>query len=138
MSLLCSEARSEGFAFLERLVRDWERGTNRFTGAGEALVGAFVGMQLVGVAGLNREPYDPAPARARLRHLYVLKAFRRQGGARALVTHLVEAARPSFGEIRLHTETDDAAAFYERMGFQPSTLPTATHVRLLRRDGRHA
>lgn len=131
MSRLRSEAHSEGFAFLERLVGDWETGTNRFDKPGEKLLGAFLGEQLVGVGGLNREPYDPAPSRARLRHLYVLKAFRRQGIARALVIHLIEAVEPAFDEIRLRTASVDAAAFYEHLGFQRSPLPTATHVRQL-------
>jgi GNAT superfamily N-acetyltransferase len=137
MRLLRSNAHSEGFAFVERLAADWETGTNRFDKPGEKLLGAFLGEQLVGVGGLNREPYDPPPSRGRLRHLYVLKAFRGHGIARALVTHLLEAAEPTFNEVRLRTASADAAAFYEHLGFQRSPISTATHVRQLRRDAHH-
>ncbi len=133
LRFLRSEARAEGFAFLGRLVREWVNGTSRFGGSGEKLLGAFRGEQLIAVGGINRETYDPAPSRCRLRHLYVLKAFRRQGVATALLEHLFEAARWTFDEIHLRTESAHAAAFYERMGFQRSLLPTATHMRHLRR-----
>ena len=66
---LREEASSQGFRFVERLADDWARGTNRFEGPGEVLFGAFAGQRLIGIGGLNREPYDPAPGVARLRHL---------------------------------------------------------------------
>ena len=137
MTALREEAAREGFQFLERLFADWTSGTNRFGGSGETFVGAFVGDRLVAVAGVNREPYDPAPSRARLRHLYVLRAFRRRGIATILVTHLLEEARKTFDEMRLRTDTAEAAAFYERIGFDPVQLETASHVRILRDDSRH-
>ena len=137
LAALRQEAAREGFRFLERLVDDWAAGTNRFEASGEKLIGAFVGEQLVGVAGLNQEPYEPAPRRARLRHLYVLQAFRRRGVARTLVSHLLKEARDVFDEMRLRTDTTEAIAFYERLGFNPVQLGTATHVRFLRDDNCH-
>ena len=132
MTALREEAAREGFAFLERLAQDWSAGTNRFQDPGEKLLGAFLGDQLVGVAGLNLEPYEPALPRARLRHLYISRAFRRMGVATTLVRHLLEDAREKFDEVRLRTDTAEAAAFYERLGFNPIRLGTATHLMSLR------
>jgi GNAT superfamily N-acetyltransferase len=128
---LREEAALDGFRFLERLVNDWAGRINRFEAPGEKLIGAFVAEKLVGVAGLSREPFEPAPGRARLRHLYVLQAFRRMGVGGTLVRHLLEEASEVFDEMRLRTDTAEAAAFYERLGFNPVLLDTATHVRVL-------
>lgn len=131
ITALRNEAARQGLGFLDRLVEDWAAGTNRFQAPGEKLLGAFAGEQLVGIAGLNREPYEPAPGRARLRHMYVSRAFRRRGVATALVTHLLEDARTSFEEMRLRTDSAEAAVFYEQLGFSPMPLEGATHIRFL-------
>jgi len=131
---LRDEAARQGFGFLDRLVHEWTNGTNRFDRAGEQLLGAFVGAQLVGVGGVNREPYDPAPRRARLRHVYVLQDFRRRGVARLLVSRLVLDAAGTFEEVRLRTNAVEAAILYEALGFEPTALPTATHTKRLVRS----
>ena len=122
------EAAAAGLKLVDRLVDGWTSGANRFDKAGELLAGAYHGDDLVAVGGLARDPYDPAPRRARLRHLYVLRAWRRQGVANALIEYLRTAADGSFDEIRLRTHSDDAAHFYEALGFRPIASPTATHV----------
>jgi GNAT superfamily N-acetyltransferase len=134
---LREEAARQGFGFLDRLVRDWADGANRFDGSGENLLGAFMGERLVGVGRLNHEPYDPAPRRARLRHLYVLQAFRRRGIARQLLSRLLDDAGAAFDEMRLRTDTVEAAMFYQRLGFEPVPLQTATHVKHLRGEATH-
>lgn len=124
---LRDEASRQGFAFLDRLIREWASGENQFNGFGEQLLGAFFGERLVGVGGLNREPYDPAPRQGRLRHLYVLQAYRKQGVGRHLVRHLLEDADAAVDEVRLRTDGLAAARFYQRLGFEPVLLATATH-----------
>lgn len=124
---LSEEALREGFGFLERLARDWITGSNRFADDGELLLGAFDGQQLIAVGGLNRDPYDRAPGVARLRHLYVLKGFRRRGTGTKLVRALRVHAGRGFAELRLRTDRAEAAAFYEKLGFERVAIGEATH-----------
>ena len=124
---LKADAEGQGFRFVHRLEEDWFNGTNRFCGQGELLLGAFKDDRLVAVGGLNQEPYDPRPRRGRLRHLYVLSSFRRQGIGSALVRQLLEMAAADFDEIRLRTDSREAAAFYESIGFVPLAIASATY-----------
>jgi GNAT superfamily N-acetyltransferase len=121
------EALSQGFRFLERLQEEWASGANRFDAPGELLLGEFAGAAPVGIGGLNRDPWDPQPDVGRLRHLYVAEAFRRHGLGAALVHHLLKHAAESFRDVRLRTDSAEAAAFYERTGFVRCSDPTATH-----------
>lgn len=132
---LIEESECQGFGFLARLKRDFEDGSNRFDAAGEALLGAWRGEQLVAVAGLNRDPYARDPRIGRLRHLYVRSQDRGRGVGRALVAALLAAAEPYFGVVRLRTDTDAAARFYQALGFVPIHSPHATHQRVLADGG---
>jgi hypothetical protein len=58
---LAAEARGQERDFVDRLEREWRDASNRFAGAGEILLGAFDGDRLVGVGGLNQDPYIAAP-----------------------------------------------------------------------------
>jgi GNAT superfamily N-acetyltransferase len=121
------EAASEGLRLVERLVDNWNSGSNRFDAADERLVGAWLGADLVAIGGLTGDPYEPAPRRGRLRHLFVVRACRRRGVARALVAHLLAEVHGAFDEIRLRTHSDAAATFYEGLGFKRIASPHATH-----------
>jgi GNAT superfamily N-acetyltransferase len=128
---LCAEAAGEGFRFMRRLVAEWRDGTNRFDRAGEVLLGAFDGGALVGLCGLNRDPYAAEEGIGRLRHLYVLPSLRRRGVASSLVGHLLGQAGRAFHTLRLRTDTPEAAAFYARHGFLPVRSADASHSRAL-------
>ena len=125
---LAHSARAEGFAFLDRLVADWDSGANRFDRAGECLLGAHDAETLIAVAGLNIDPYANDPACARLRHVYVAPSHRRTGTGRQLVVALLRDAQPMFNRVRLRTTTPAAAAFYEALGFHTLNDPSATHT----------
>ena len=122
------EAAQQGFGFLERLVSDWTSGANTFGGPGEALLGAFSDSRLVGIGGLNADPYSSRSDLGRVRHVYVLDAWRQHGVGRALIDCLVRTARNSFTELRLRTATEAAGAFYVRCGFSPIDDPAASHA----------
>jgi GNAT superfamily N-acetyltransferase len=132
MDLLRTEAMIEGFRFVDRLVRDWTSGSNKFDLPGERLLGAFAGDNLIGVCGLNRDPYVNQDGVARLRHLYVRERARRHGVASALVQQLLHEASDAFRIVRLRTATREAAEFYLRHGFVPLQDETASHVKALR------
>lgn len=124
---LRTEAASAGFRFMEKLVSEWESQANRFDRPGEMLAGAFQNEQLVAVGGLNIDPYANDPSVARIRHLYVLSRVRRQKVGSHIARHLLDSARKSFASVRLFTDTAEAAAFYEKLGFARANSPSATH-----------
>jgi GNAT superfamily N-acetyltransferase len=96
---LLEESLAEGFQFLARLRSDWHAGANRFGGAGEAFFTARRQGSLVGVCGLNVDPYAGDPAIGRLRRLYVTIRSRRHGVGRALVSAALAHARPHFTRV---------------------------------------
>lgn len=123
-----AEARDEGFRFLETLWREWVSGENRFDAAGEVLCGHFYQGLLVAVGGLNRDPFLIDSAVARVRRLYVRRAWRNTGIGSALLDALVSAARENFHRVRLRAENPSAARLYERKGFTRIESPSATHI----------
>lgn len=65
--------------FLRRLSDEWKSGANRFEQVGEILLGAKCNERLIGVCGLNVDPYVRSPGVGRLRHLYVSPHTRQAG-----------------------------------------------------------
>src|SRR5689334_25434208 len=82
---LVAEGEREGWRFVRRLADEWAAGTNRFDRPGEALFAAWSGDALVGVCGLNADPYVADQLVGRVRRLYVLRAFRGRGVGKRLV-----------------------------------------------------
>lgn len=127
--VLVAESEQAGLRFLRRLADEWTSGVNRFDRPGEALFGARIGRELVAVGGLNVDPYVQNPRIARVRHLYVLSAWRRHGIGARLVTEIVEAARGRFERLQLRTTNPEAARLYERLGFERrDDVPHCSHV----------
>jgi GNAT superfamily N-acetyltransferase len=115
---LVAESLVQGFQLLRRLVDDWDAGTNRFALPGETLLVARGAGRIIGVCGLNVDPYADDPRIGRVRHLYVAADSRRAGIGRDLVGAIIAAARWSFDLVRLRTYDAGAARFYERLGFE--------------------
>jgi GNAT superfamily N-acetyltransferase len=126
---LVAESRRQNFRALGRLVEEWHAGVNRFDRSGEALFAACADGRVVGVCGLNADPYAAAPRVGRVRHLYVAADWRRRGVGRRLVGQVVAAARGPFDRLRLRTGDPGAARFYETLGFRPCPAEeSCTHV----------
>jgi GNAT superfamily N-acetyltransferase len=126
---LLVESERAGFRFVRRLVKEWDGGINRFERPGEGLFAAMLGERLVGVCGLNIDPYAAEPGIGRVRHLYVLARHRRAGVGGRLVREVVAAARGMFGRLRLRTADAGAARLYEGLGFLPVAAETdCTHA----------
>ena len=128
LSPLIEEAREQGFAFMDTLVREWADGTNRFDRAGECYLAVLSGGRVVAAGGLNRDPYSDAPGVGRIRHVYVLAEARRSGAGRILLAELANRARGHFGVLRLRTRTAGGAAFYEAIGYVRTAQGDATHI----------
>lgn len=120
LGALLAESEQAGLGLVRRLVEEWASGANRFDRPDETLFGAWVDGRVVGVCGLNVDPYTAEEGVGRVRHLYVLSAFRRRGVGRRLIAAVIEAARGRFTALRLRTGNPEAARVYEAMGFRPS------------------
>ena len=126
---MIEESELAGLGFVRRLAEDWASGRNRFDRAGEVMLGAVMGSRLIGVCGLNIDPYAGAPDVGRVRHLYVLAAHRRRGVARLLLAAVIDAARGLFVTLRLRTSNEAAARLYESLGFRrQADDPHCTHL----------
>ncbi len=129
---LLAESRVQGFRLLDTLADEYASGVNRFAKPGEALFGVYAGATLVAIGGLNRDPYGQDAAQGRVRHVYVLDAWRRQGVGKRLMAAIVDAARGPFTVLTLRTFSADADRFYRAVGFRPTPeLEQATHCLVL-------
>jgi GNAT superfamily N-acetyltransferase len=109
-------SRREGFWMLVRLRDGIGDGGNLFSRRGEILLGAYRDTQLVGVCGLNVDPYVETHRLGRVRHLYVDAAHRRAGVGRLLVETVVERAKRHFPVLNVRAP-ESAFPFYEALGF---------------------
>ncbi|OYT78173.1 GNAT family N-acetyltransferase [Pseudomonas sp. PGPPP2] len=125
-----AQAIAEGFRFLTRLITEWETGANRFEQPGEYLLGVFYQEQLIAVGGVSRDPFAGSTV-GRLRRVYVTPQMRGRDVGKALVQALLDYATLKFHDVRLSTDTPEAAAFYLRCGFHQISNDTATHARSL-------
>lgn len=121
---LVRESQQQGFSFLFRLVADYESGANRFERSGEALFGLFDAPALIGIGGLNIDPYRADPRVGRVRHLYIAHQWREHGMGKLLVNAIIAEARKQFHLLTLRTDTTQAAAFYEALGFHRAVANT--------------
>ncbi|MBW4484170.1 MAG: GNAT family N-acetyltransferase [Tildeniella torsiva UHER 1998/13D] len=135
---LVEESQSESFRFVQGLMEEYRSGLNRFDKPGEVLLIASVQGAIVGLGGLNHDPYFNDLAVGRLRHVYVEAAWRRRGVGRVLVTALMNVAKPHYQLLTLRTDTAAADAFYQTLGFKAEPhWPHTTHHLQLRDAGNY-
>jgi ribosomal protein S18 acetylase RimI-like enzyme len=128
-TVLLGDSEQAGVPFLRRMANEWASGANRFDRPGEALFAARVGREMVAIGGLNVDPYAAGPRTGRVRHLYVLTCWRRQGIGEQLVRAIIEAAHGRFDRLRLRTMNPEASRLYERLGFtRRADVPDCSHV----------
>jgi GNAT superfamily N-acetyltransferase len=125
---LLAESQEQGFEFVDRLAAEYVAGINQFQRPGEVLFGVYWGQQLIAIGGLNRDPYSQEEDVGRVRHVYVLSAWRNQGIGKQLVERIIGEARPHFRILTLRTFSQQAAYFYEALGFRTAPgIDNATH-----------
>jgi GNAT superfamily N-acetyltransferase len=108
----------DGFRAIGRLKSDWESGANRFDQPGEAFFEARHDGELVGVCGLNRDPFARDKIVGRLRRMFVMPAARRRGVGQLLVAKALQHALGEFEVVRLRTDSQAADEFYRALGFK--------------------
>jgi len=127
VSRLVALSEEENFRFVRRLAEEWASGQNRFDKPGEILLGAYLAKSLIGVCGVNQDPYVNQAGVGRLRHLYVDPVLRLNGVGSALVLGCLRNVVGSFHKIRLRTPDGKAHALYKLLGFNEINLSTASH-----------
>jgi GNAT superfamily N-acetyltransferase len=126
---LVTESERDGCRFVRRPTEEWIAGTNRFDRPGERLFAAWGHDRIVGVCGLNVDPYATDETVGRVRRLYVARTSRRHGIGRRLVQTVIQAARSQFRLLRVRTENPVAGWLFEQMGFSGNPgVPHCTHV----------
>lgn len=81
LGALIVESEQQGLRLVWRLADDWASGANRFDRPGAELFVARIDADVIGVCGLKIDPYVADPSIGRVRHLYVLVAYRGSGSA---------------------------------------------------------
>ena len=128
---LARESLEEGFQFGVR----WRDAVHATATAPDDLhqffLGVFDGDALVALGGVTRDPYVNEQGLGRVRHVYVAPAARRRGFGRRLLAALEARALQAYSSLRLRTDTQRAAAFYEALGYSRIEDAGATHRRAL-------
>lgn len=128
---LLSESEQSGLRSLRRLDADWRSGNNRFDQPGEIFLIAWYQENVLGVCGLNIDPYNNSCEIGRLRRLYVLQIARYQGVGQSLVEGVIDQAQLSrMQEVRVRLGNPDSAGFFLKLGFTP-TAQTGTYTHYL-------
>ncbi|PGZ52908.1 GNAT family N-acetyltransferase [Bacillus anthracis] len=129
---LVQESKEEGFNFLKKLINEYENKLNTFNKTGECLYGIFQGEKLIGIGGLNEDPYTENNKIGRLRRFYISKDYRRIGLGKVLLNQLLSYAEKNFKVVVLHTDTKQGDAFYTANGFVKGELyKGSSHYKVL-------
>lgn len=126
---LIDDSDKENIFFVRRFIKEWITKTNCFNKEGEIFLIAKESSQLIGLCGLNIDPYHRVSQLGRVRHLYVLSSRRREGIGTLLIKQIVKQARQNFDLLNLRTDNPKADRFYLARGFQRSyERPESTHI----------
>ncbi|OTX70073.1 GNAT family N-acetyltransferase [Bacillus thuringiensis serovar finitimus] len=129
---LVQESKEEGFNFLIKLKSEYKNKTNTFNKTGECLYGIFQEGKLIGIGGLNEDPYSENNKIGRLRRFYIAKDYRRIGLGNLLLKQLLSHAEKYFKVVVLHTDTKQGDAFYIANGFVKGKLfKGSSHYKVL-------
>lgn len=106
ISHLVQDSKEGGFNFLIKLINEYENKINVFNKTGEYLYGIFQGEKLIGIGGLNEDPYTENNKIGRVRRFYIAKEYRRKGLGRLLLVRILSDAKKYFNIVVLNTDTE--------------------------------
>jgi GNAT superfamily N-acetyltransferase len=127
---LRADADANTCRIVRRLIGEWQSGENRFDRPGERLYIANEATKILGVCGLNIDPFANESRVARVRRLYVHSHYRRVGIGRRLMSRLIQDAANHFHTLHLRTHDSVASAFYQSLGFEKVVDESACTHRL--------
>lgn len=133
---LLNDSQKEGYRFVKKLIDQYNQGTNLFQAEGECLFLAKTEGTVIGVCGLNQDPYSAKRHIGRIRHLYVSPPYRKLGVGRALLKDVISEA-DFFSILTLRTDNPVASKLYCSNGFinDEYAYPSSTHYYTLRIKG---
>jgi GNAT superfamily N-acetyltransferase len=120
LSELLTESMEEGFRHVSRLINEYTNGINMFNNENEALFECRINNRVIGICGLNQNPYV-GEGIGRVRRLYILKEFRRHGVGRKIIEAVITKAKKHFQKLELKTDNPSASKFYKTLGFEEVT-----------------
>lgn len=128
---LVIRSEQEGFKHLRRLVDEYVAGENTFSGEGEALYVVREQEQIIGVVGLNQDPFSDHST-GRIRRLYVHPDYRHLGIGKQLVQKVTSEAKKFYNILVLYTNSEQASQFYIQLAFkQEHGNPHRSHYKVL-------
>lgn len=112
---LIEESLSQIFRFVERLFQENSSGVNNFDKPGEALFAALLNSRVIGIGGLNQDPYLNDPNIGHLRHLY---------------GQIIHEARRHYRLLTWRADMLSSTRFYQVLGFktEPNWAHTTHHL----------
>ena len=130
MDLLIDDSLSEGYKFIKRLVDEYATGSNKLDKNGESLYVAKIDGEVIGIGGLNIDPYLNLPDVGRVRHLYVLRKNRGTGVGKKPLNTIIDEARKHYRTIRLSSTVNPVADnLYIECGFvKVEGINKASHI----------
>ena len=127
-------SKNEGFNFLIRLVNEWGNGKNRFEGEHEELYKVILDGEIIGIGGINKNPYIEDEKEGRLRRFYIHPNYRKRRIGTRLIKKIIEDYKLKYEKLTLRTDNEIASRFYESLGFKKveDKMELNTHELILR------
>ena len=130
---LAAASRADGHVHLGRLSSEFVESPAMFY----RMVAARIGGTLAGIGAITDEPASTRQPTWRMRRLYVHRNFRRRGVANAIADALLRVAAREVGRVTVHAGSDEAARFWELMGFDRVEGQSWSHEKILKQHGGH-
>lgn len=121
-------SKDEGFNFLSRLVNEWENGKNRFEGEHEKLYKVELNGKIIGIGGINKNPYSEDEKEGRIRRFYIHPNYRKRKIGTRLIRKIIEDYKLKYQKLTLRTDNEIASKFYESIGFKKVESKNSTHA----------
>lgn len=135
LDILLAESKSQGYRFIQKLIEEYESGENQFNKHGESLYIANIDGSVVGIGGLNIDPYLGRDDIGRVRHLFVRQDYRGRKVGTSLIEVIIEEAKKHFALLTLYTNNPAADQLYRKSGFEYTVqLHKASHVMKMRHE----
>jgi GNAT superfamily N-acetyltransferase len=122
---LRDDAEADGHRHMGRLAAELDGTQPMF----HAVFAAYVEGNLAGIGAITDEPEPTSTPTWRMRRLYVHRQFRRRGAARYITTALIQEAASKVRMVTTNAGNDQAARFWEQIGFHQISGKGWTHER---------